>query len=344
MKNCLLILPLLFILFYSVSCQKEIPDIVNITDTTVTGNTFNDSFKIVQVRNEYDNEVVVTNIQYDTAGKKINLYYDDTTTANPYDELAYQYTYSPDGYLLSVEAFPIQNFDAVKIMFERDAAKRLVKVTRSDISGSDVTLVKYQSAGANTIVYEVNSDSLTTKYQRWITYNSNNQYTSIIGISSYPATADTLTTSYETYLYNADGSLQQKILSDSSYNLTMYAKKYTLSFTSYELNTPPVFNNFTKIVLGKDWHNYILQYEAHPFIMMLANQPVQPDVSRQYEEEVFYGLAKPLKSAQISFTQPSAQQDNWIWDLTKDSKNRITVIEQKISNVVIDRWKIKYAL
>jgi len=166
-------------------------------------------------------------------GRKIYGYYDDTLTFNPNDELEVQYSYTADGYLTSYETFQTTYSDAYQIKFERDNNKKLVKIIRIKPGNSDTTLIKTQTSGTNTLVYEVNTDSTVRKHQRWIVYNSINQYTNILYIHTDPFSGDTVQNTSETYLYNSDGTLMQRKIVDTVFNFPLSVKNYTLAFTSY---------------------------------------------------------------------------------------------------------------
>src|SRR5688572_12777100 len=108
MRNSLFLLSLISI--FCISCQQEPTDILPpvTTDTVSTS-----KIKAIHLTHSDPNDPidVIFSIEYDTPGKKINVYVDDpATTANIFDELLYSYEFNTHGYLTKVSAI---NFNQV---------------------------------------------------------------------------------------------------------------------------------------------------------------------------------------------------------------------------------------
>lgn len=138
------------ILIASASCKKE-------TDTPGPGTI--DSLKAVLPKQVFYTDLTlppangtdVASIKYDTANRQIELYIDDTTNANPYDQLATSYIYNNSGYLVSNKIF---NAGVVEESYsiERSADNKIINIAHLDnfINTKDTTFFDYQTVGGGT--------------------------------------------------------------------------------------------------------------------------------------------------------------------------------------------------
>lgn len=341
MKSLALILLAILFLGSLHSCQQEVSFPLPGKDSTAAI----DSGKIIQITYESDSLRVVNNIQYDTAGRKINIYEDDTTTANPYDQLVTRYSYNSAGYLQKYEELG-DPMSVRTIEFLRDGANKLnrIVVNSMQMGGMeyDTFALSYHNTGAYTVLYMVNLDSATKAGRQWTMYNSSNQYESVINKDYDSAAGPYYSFCRQTFSYNTDGTLQQHTKADTFSYVPPVQQAITTNYTSYEQNVKPTLSNLFKTIMGKDGYLFELQELVHPFLTVLTNNlPSPPDL---YEEDLFFANVKPHKTIQLSLTEPIVFQDNWQFDYTKDASNRIKLIQLKRNNVLYESWKIKYAL
>lgn len=94
-----------------------------------------------------DNYIEVWSMQYDTANRRINVYYDDTTNANPYDALKVSYQYNADGYLIKL--IESDGADEETSIISRDANNRIRYITNHDeyFENPDTSFYAYENIG-----------------------------------------------------------------------------------------------------------------------------------------------------------------------------------------------------
>lgn len=132
MKNVLVLLS--FISILCISCQQEPPDLLPpvITDSVSTS-----KIKTVQITHTDPNDPidVVFSIEYDTPGRKLNVYMDNPgTSGNIFDELLYSYEFNADGYLTKVSAINYNQVVAPLYVIQRDASNQIQQLLEYDPS------------------------------------------------------------------------------------------------------------------------------------------------------------------------------------------------------------------
>jgi hypothetical protein len=138
------------ILIASASCQKE-------TDTP--GPTTIDSLKAILPKQIIFTDLTlppgtgtdVASIKYDTTNRKIEVYIDDTTNANPYDQLAISYTYNNSGYLVSHKIFDAGVVEE-SYSIERSADNKITNIAHLDnfINIKDTIFFNYLTISGGT--------------------------------------------------------------------------------------------------------------------------------------------------------------------------------------------------
>jgi hypothetical protein len=95
-----------------------------------------------------DNYIEVWSMQYDSANRRINVYYDDTTNANPYDVLKASYQFNAAGYL--VKYINSDGIDEEVSIISRDANNRIKFITNADanLGEIDTSFYTYEANGA----------------------------------------------------------------------------------------------------------------------------------------------------------------------------------------------------
>ncbi|MCF1714044.1 hypothetical protein L0U88_05305 [Flavihumibacter sp. RY-1] len=90
-------------------------------------------------------------MQYDTANRRINVYYDDTTNTPPYDVLKTSYQFNTAGYLVKFT----NNYggDLEEIEIVRDANNRIKYITNFDLFmlETDTSFYSYETRGTQLI-------------------------------------------------------------------------------------------------------------------------------------------------------------------------------------------------
>ncbi len=191
-------------------------------------------------------------VKYDTINRLIEVYYDDTTNANPYDVLAKKFQYNNDGYLTSYYANDESGSFDEKKTISRTADNQIQWIAAEyAYNGSkDTTKFNYTSNGDGlTITTFENTyydNSTTPWYADSMVYKFNSAYKML---ESGRKDAN----SFYVFTYNSNGSLQ-----------TMVNGTYIANFT-YGSGIPDGSYDIALMAfLGKDYYIQQLK-DLYPF-------------------------------------------------------------------------------
>ena len=236
---------IVFMLVTGSSCQKELsPD--NLDTTNTTG-----SYALRRIKIHHPSSLdpldLVVSLQYDTMNRKLNIYFDDTTTSNPFDRLVATYHFDSNGYLTGCDAIEDFTSNVIRPDFAitRNSSGQILKIVEFDaeelngISYNDTVYYSYEQSGAQTIV----QDSVmfyTNSYftTRRTTYNSQNN----------PVAEE-----YSRYISGPNTNYNY---SNDRLSLVTNAG-YTTSFTYDNTLVSNEWQNLPRSLLGKDY--YILK-------------------------------------------------------------------------------------
>jgi hypothetical protein len=136
---------------FGVSCQKAVGDDGTISNPPVdTKNSLPKNIKLHYFKDGYTENC---SIQYDTANRAIRIFWDDSTTANPFDKLFMLYEYNASGYLIKVQAFE-DGEDPWVNTIDRDANNQIRYITDLDgfLSAHDTTFFAYTPSSGGYII------------------------------------------------------------------------------------------------------------------------------------------------------------------------------------------------
>jgi hypothetical protein len=258
------------ILFVSASCQKE-------TDTPPPGTI--DSLKTALPKQIFVTDLLlppatgtdVASIKYDTANRKIELYIDDTTNTNPYDQLATSYIYNNSGYLVShkiLDAGVIEESYSI----ERSADNKIINIAHLDnfLNIKDTTFFNYQTVSNGTKIttiehfyYPASPVFIDTALY---TYNTDFKLTQVL-------TSGGGVTNYE---YNTNNSIKKLLfLSPDASNETNFF--YTSGLADGKEDV------LVRTLLGKDYYiqnlrdfYYFVSFADNEYITVSATDPYHP--------------------------------------------------------------------
>ena len=259
MKNTFLffILAIITSAFLTVSCQKELD---SFTPETI------DSIKSILPKQVIVvwgmSDTLIASIKYDTLNLKVEIYEDDPSTPDLFDNLALTYTFNNDGYLISYH----QHKDISGTSLSQDES---VNITRT--SDNKISYIAY---------YDRNRDEKDTTFYNYKSFNGGTTITTV-GEYSYFGNPS---------IYNYD--MNNKLLSSETTNIG-YDNFYQFSYNSNNsiskvVKTGAYFNNIAnffytsgipddkedmlyRILLGKDYYLWDLT-GLSPF-----NIPLDPD-------------------------------------------------------------------
>ena len=122
---------------------------------------------------EFPSQSISTySIKYDSLNQRLDTYIDDTTTANPYDELISRYLYNSNGYLVSFQEFA-QGSLPKSHTINRDAENKIIWIASADVDydgQKDTSFFNYQAVGANTKITTIVKSELypdTLRLSMW---------------------------------------------------------------------------------------------------------------------------------------------------------------------------------
>jgi len=135
---------LLFTVF--TACQKEISSLDE-EENELPVEILGQLPKQFVLKHFTDNYIEVWSMQYDTANRRINVYYDDTTNTNPYDVLKASYQFNTAGYLVKFTNNYGGDLEASEIV--RDANNRIKYITNFDlfVLETDTSFYSYETSG-----------------------------------------------------------------------------------------------------------------------------------------------------------------------------------------------------
>jgi hypothetical protein len=258
------------ILIASASCQKE-------TDTPGPGTI--DSLKAVLPKQIFYTDLTlspangtdVASIKYDTANGKIELYIDDTTNSNPYDQLATSYIYNKSGYLVSHKIFDAGVVEE-SYSIERSADNKVINIAHLDnfINIKDTTFFNYQIVSGGTKIttiehfyYPASPVFIDTTFY---TYNTDFKLTQILKSGG----------AITTYEYNTNNSIKKLLfLSPDISNETNFF--YTSGLADGKEDV------LLRTILGKDFYiqniknlYYFTSFADNEYITVSATDPYHP--------------------------------------------------------------------
>ena len=213
----------------------------------------------------------VVSFKYDTANYKIELYRDDTTNTNPYDELLSTYTFNKDGYLIKSTGVELYQFsDETDVTINRTADNKITSVIYHYTDDDDATFsFKYEPLTGST--------KITTAYHldEYETDTAIYEYSNdgrILGIPVfqgtqnmyYPPTSSGMNDEF-IYTYNADKSL-------SGVSRETYGEVYIKMKLDYSSGIPVGdIDWLSELLLGKDY--YLLNLSVlNPFSFFVAGE------------------------------------------------------------------------
>jgi hypothetical protein len=255
-KAFILISSVLSIFLANTGCQKEVPASILGDSTNISTTQALRRIKVhhPSVNDPYD---AVFSLQYDTAGRKINVYLDDTTTSNPLDLLAINYQFDANGYLVSSNSIEYDGTFQPDFVITRNGSGQIQKIIEynaeeaNGIPYDDTVYYSYQqSAGKTTVQDSVRFHFNPGFSTRRTDYNSQNN--PLVEYGYFGST-------FKTYNYN-NGVVSNIITPNDP---TYYPGNDTAYFT-YD-NTPVAsqWQGLPQLLLGKDY--YILQQEPQSY-------------------------------------------------------------------------------
>ena len=272
----------------------------------------------------------VASIKYDTVNSTIQLYYDDTTTANLYDVLGETFTYNSSGYLTNV------------------------KVSDNSISGDQNSNPDYNvtiNRGTdNTINYiaEVSKDgsvydSIFYNYQGATSITAVNHYYEGVGLEGYDTSVYTFTPgyrltglanpNYETntdYTLNANGTIGSYVTTSPDYTITA---NYTYASGLPDGKADP----FTQVLLGKDYYLPDVA-DLNPFVYSYNALGDYDDFNIPFTD-AYHISAANLQIAE-SGNPPVTESATWSYQLNADNNVTQVVYSNNLNDS--ETIKIKY--
>jgi hypothetical protein len=248
-------------------------------------------------------EVKVYAIKYDTTNLKIDIYLDDTTTSNPFDELLINYTYNKDGYLSSY-VLSAGARDKILNTINRGADNKINWIAHIDEvdQENDTTFFTYSSFPDSTVI--------NTSIHQALPVSSiiNNRYTyNTLGqiVRSELGDGNTL----QNFEYNPNGSIKKK----SSLSSGTYEYTYDLNFTYSSADFNPVYDSLKVLLLGKDFYLENIN-DFYPFSF--------------YTNAFTYSFTDPfglIKSNEVyKFPDASTSDDIYIWRQERNDRMLLT--------------------
>jgi hypothetical protein len=277
----------------TISCNKDQPPKPEQVDSV---NSILPKQIIIDYPSQYGAlEDKVVSFKYDTANYKIELYSDDTTNTNPYDELLATYTFNKDGYLIKCTGIDLSEFwDDAEVTINRAADNKVISVVYHYTGGGDdeITTFKYEPLGGGikiTTVYHWDQDEADTAIYE---YNDEGR---ILNIPLFQGTQNLYFSPISTgmneefvYTYNADKSLKEvsrKMDEDVIIKMKM----------DYSSGIPA--NNkdwLSELLLGKDYYllnlstlnpfSFFVVGEVDPYMISATN----PDHVSHIEETIIF--------------------------------------------------------
>lgn len=232
-------------------------------------------------------EADIISIKYDTLNHKIELYKDDTTNSNPYDQLVISYSFNNDGYLVScVINNPLlytpllnMNFENTTVSINRKSDNKInyIAYDDRDYHRKDTTFYTYQSeSGATKIttsglsgyfegstIYRYDDNCNLLEYQgeyanATFQYNPNNSISKMIGKGIGDNVADF---SYSSGIPDDKEDLLCRLLVGKDYYLWDLKDLYPFQFA-----------------LDSDYDNYLIS-ATNPFHLTHMKDTHQPDAA-----------------------------------------------------------------
>ena len=139
--TCSLLFPVL------IACQKQISSLEEEEEIEQPEEVIQQLPKQFVLKHFTDAYIEVWSMQYDTVNRHINVYYDDTTNANPYDALKASYQFNEDGYL--VKSINSDGTTEETSIISRDANNRIRYITNHDeyFENPDTSFYAYENIG-----------------------------------------------------------------------------------------------------------------------------------------------------------------------------------------------------
>ncbi len=220
----------------------------------------------------------VISFKYDTANYKIELYRDDTTNTNPYDELLATYTFNKDGYLIKSTGLELYEFsDETDVIINRTADNKITSIIYHYADDDDATFTfKYEPLTGGTKIttaYNFGYEPDTAIYE----YSNDGRILSIPVFQGTqnmyypPATNDQFT-----YTYNADKGL-------TGVTRAFYGQASNKMKMDYSSGIPVSDKDWlSELLLGKDYYllnlsvlnpfSFFVAGEIDPFIISATNR------------------------------------------------------------------------
>jgi len=145
-RNFLRILFVSFLFPVFIACQKQISSFEE-EEIDQPEEVIQQLPKQFVLKHITDSYIEVWSMQYDTTNRRINVYYDDTTNANPYDLLKASYQFNADGYLIKL--IDNDGSDEETSIISRDANNRIKYITNHDeyFENPDTSFYSYENIG-----------------------------------------------------------------------------------------------------------------------------------------------------------------------------------------------------
>ena len=293
---------------------------------------------------------VTVSFQYLTDQHQINVYWDDTTTANRYDKLAYSYFYNNDGFVTKREGYdPTGNLyenitiermsdNAVQTVFYNSIDAMSQSPVKDTFAVSVADSVNNPSFKIMTVAHTYRSPWLTptdpvpivnrvTFHNNVVLKESGGQYYGQRSYSSQPPLE---------YGYDASGKRVSEIIDGG----TDYTTAYSYETTGHALDS------FFQVLRGKD--GYMLDTEAFwgmypgsnltitPLSILLSTPNHVGMVVNAHQ----YGILKEVRSVPSGTDLSFAETFNF--ENTLDAYQRITKTNITHNGSFYATWKITY--
>lgn len=146
-RNLLRILSACFLLSLLIACQKQISSLEEEEEIEQPEEIIRQLPKQFVLKHFTDGYIEVWSMKYDTVNRRINVYYDDTTNANPYDLLKASYQFNGDGYL--IKTINSDGTNEETSIISRDANNRIRYITNHDeyFENIDTSFYTYENIG-----------------------------------------------------------------------------------------------------------------------------------------------------------------------------------------------------
>ena len=253
-----------FLLTIFTACQKEINSLDE-DDIEQPEEILGQLPKQFVLKDFTENYTEVWSMQYDTANRRINVYYDDTTNANPYDELKASYQFNTAGYLVKFTNNYGGDLETSEIV--RDATNRIKYITNFDlfVLEKDTNFYSYEISGTqlkHTVTRREYWDNEIIERIDTYSYTNNVLQNLRPGINAFDVVYQYQQNKLTSMGWSGDGNF------------------FTMSMTYHTANPQEHRDLFLELILGKDHYvqdirnmYFFFLFQDRGYLMLSASDP-----------------------------------------------------------------------